>query len=50
MWANVQRDGRPADHRWRLLYNTVNLKTEIKTEIETETKMSCKPKSKTKTN
>jgi len=21
MWANVQRDGRPAKHRWRPLYN-----------------------------
>ena len=22
MWANVQRDGRPAEHRWRPLFNT----------------------------
>jgi len=22
MWANAQRDGRPAEHRWRLLFNT----------------------------
>jgi len=22
MWANAQRDGRPADHRWRPLFNT----------------------------
>ena len=21
MWANGQRDGRPADHRWRRLFN-----------------------------
>jgi len=21
MWANVQRDGRPAEHRWRPLFN-----------------------------
>jgi len=21
MWANAQRDGRPAEHRWRLLFN-----------------------------
>jgi len=21
MWANVQRDGRPAKHRWRPLFN-----------------------------
>jgi len=21
MWANAQRDGRPAKHRWRLLFN-----------------------------
>jgi len=21
MWANVQPDGRPAEHRWRLLFN-----------------------------
>ena len=22
MWANAQRDGRPAEHRWRPLFNT----------------------------
>ena len=22
MWANAQRDGRPAEHRWRLLWRT----------------------------
>jgi len=21
MWANAQRDGRPAEHTWRLLFN-----------------------------
>jgi len=21
MWVNAQRDGRPAEHRWRLLFN-----------------------------
>ena len=21
MWANAQRDGRPAEHRWRALFN-----------------------------
>jgi len=21
MWANAQPDGRPAEHRWRLLFN-----------------------------
>jgi len=21
IWANAQRDGRPAEHRWRLLFN-----------------------------
>jgi len=21
MWANAQRDGRPAEHRWRFLFN-----------------------------
>jgi len=21
MWASAQRDGRPADHRWRALFN-----------------------------
>jgi len=21
-WANAQRDGRPAEHRWRPLFNT----------------------------
>ena len=24
MWANAQRDGRPAEHRWRRLFNAVN--------------------------
>ena len=23
MWANAQRDGRPAEHRWRALFNAV---------------------------
>jgi len=22
MWANAQRDGRPAEYRWRPLFNT----------------------------
>jgi len=22
MWANAQRDGRPAEYRWRILFNT----------------------------
>jgi len=22
MWANAQRDGRPAEYRWRTLFNT----------------------------
>jgi len=22
MWANAQRDGRPAEHKWRPLFNT----------------------------
>ena len=25
MWANAQRDGRPAKHRWRPLFNAVSL-------------------------
>jgi len=25
MWANAQRDGRPAEHRWRPLFNTAKL-------------------------
>jgi len=25
MWANAQRDGRPAEHRWRPLFNATNL-------------------------
>jgi len=24
MWANAQRDGRPAKHRWRPLFNAAN--------------------------
>jgi len=24
MWANAQRDGRPAEYRWRLLFNAAN--------------------------
>jgi len=24
MWANAQRDGRPAEHRWRTLFNAAN--------------------------
>jgi len=24
MWANAQRDGRPAEHRWRPLLNAAN--------------------------
>jgi len=23
MWANAQRDGRPAEHRWRPLFNAI---------------------------
>jgi len=22
LWANAQRDGRPAEHKWRPLFNT----------------------------
>jgi len=25
MWANAQRDGRPAEHRWRPLFNAASL-------------------------
>jgi len=25
MWANAQRDGRPAEYRWRPLLNAANL-------------------------
>jgi len=25
MWANAQRDGRPAEYRWRLLFNAAVL-------------------------
>jgi len=25
MWANAQRDGRPAEYRWRPLFNAANL-------------------------
>jgi len=25
MWDNAQRDGRPAEHRWRPLFNTAKL-------------------------
>jgi len=25
MWANAQRDGRPAECRWRLLFNSAKL-------------------------
>jgi len=24
MWANAQPDGRPAEHRWRPLFNAAN--------------------------
>jgi len=24
MWANAQRNGRPADYRWRRLFNAAN--------------------------
>jgi len=24
MWANAQRDGRPAEHRWRPLFDAAN--------------------------
>jgi len=24
MWVNAQRDGRPAEHRWRPLFNDAN--------------------------
>jgi len=27
MWANAQRDGRRAEHRWRPLFNTTVLLT-----------------------
>jgi len=26
MWANAQRDGRPAEHRWRPLFNAANFR------------------------
>ena len=25
MWANAKRDGRPAEHRWRPLFNAAKL-------------------------
>jgi len=25
MWANAQRDGRPAEYRWRPLFNAANV-------------------------
>jgi len=25
MWANAQRDGRPAEYRWRSLFNAAKL-------------------------
>ena len=24
LWANAQRDGRPAEHKWRPLFNAAN--------------------------
>jgi len=27
MWANAQRDGRPAEHRWRPLFNAAKFGT-----------------------
>ena len=32
MWANAQRDGRPAEHRWRPLFNAAKKKEERKKE------------------
>ena len=29
MWANAQRDGRPAEYRWRLLFNAAKLFTSL---------------------
>ena len=29
MWANAQRDGRPAEHRWRPLFNAANFSREM---------------------
>ena len=26
MWANAQRDGRPAEHRWRPLFNAAHFR------------------------
>ena len=26
MWANAQRDGRPAEYRWRPLFNAANFR------------------------
>jgi len=26
MWANAQRDGRPAEHRWRPLFNAAKFR------------------------
>ena len=28
MWANAQPDGRPAEHRWRPLFNAVNSRSD----------------------
>jgi len=27
MWANAQRDGRPAEYRWRPLFNAVDIQS-----------------------
>ena len=31
MWANAQRDGRPAKHRWRPLFNAAKCSNAAKT-------------------
>ena len=33
MWANAQRDGRPAEYRWRPLYNAAKLLPPITTVV-----------------
>ena len=30
MWANAQRDGRPADNRWRPLFNAAKTRNPLK--------------------
>ena len=29
MWANAQRDGRPAEYRWRPLFNAAKFTTKL---------------------